>query len=98
MSSSLFRRSGGVLQLTQVEHSDRPNHAIKQRGRRIVEAPPPWIPHGEGSGRNNPWPEDTLPQPRCEDCRDRIYYENGVWWHAELVLDKDHAAIPETFA
>ena len=67
-------------------------------GAGIVGQPGSYIPHGEGSGRNNPWPEDTLPSPRCVECSDRIYYERGIWWHAELENDRQHAAEPKEIA
>ena len=96
--SRLWTRSGH-----RYEVGDFPGPRLRRKGTALHSHRPEgqsgsYIPHGEGSGRNNPWPEDTLPQPRCEDCKDRIFYENGIWWHAELVLDKDHAAVPETFA
>lgn len=78
-------------------------HTFRQRrsrrkglnGHGVVGESGTYIPHGEGLHRNNPFPEDTLPRPVCVECQDRIYYENGVWWHAELENDRHHEAEPK---
>ena len=70
---------------------------FRRRKRRLfaVEtAAPPAIPHGEGLGFDRD-PEVTLPDgPRCGECKEKIYYERGVWWHADLATDYDHQASP----
>lgn len=43
-----------------------------------VQAEPPWIPHGERSKLYEA--EDSLPTPKCKDCKGEVYYERGQWW------------------
>lgn len=98
MSNHLHFTRAGLLQLSAREFVERAGcRSPNATGRRIEEAAPPALPHGEGLGFDRD-PIDTLPQPRCEECKDRILYEDGIWWHAELVLDYDHAAAPQTIA
>ncbi len=66
---------------------------FRRAGARPVEAPAPWIPHGERGEHSEI--EDTLPLPRCAECLDRIFYETWGWHHTEMVLDGDHEARPE---
>lgn len=67
-----------------------------KRGRhgRIIQSPPPMIPHGEGLGDFR-WEE--LPTPRCADCKAEIYYDKitDAWIHQDTA---DHDARPETIA
>lgn len=68
---------------------------VRQRRMKLVSSgfettPPPWIEHGErGDGLD---PEDTLPLPRCLQCRGEIYYMPSGWKHQDHT---DHEAVPE---
>ena len=62
---------------------------------RPIEAPPPYLPHGQ---RDTGWIEPETPVPRCADCRDEIYYDRrtDTWQHQLHTEARNHEAVPET--